>query len=153
MKMNEPVSSGTGLFFGAKALGLSAIFSAGVLGACVIAAVDPPKTRWEMFARALAAGVGSLFFGPTLVKYLDYRSDWIDLATAPLLDIVEAVAPVYLIVGCLSWGVFGALATLGKILRTRGGQAIAERVPGLTVTTKTTVTQTPSAPMPLDGEH
>lgn len=121
-----------------KALGLGAIFSAGVLGACVIAAVDPPSTRREMFTRALAAGVGSLFFGPAIVRLLDHWAVWVDLNTASSMEVVEYAAPVYLVIGCLSWGVFGALATLSKILKARGGNALADKIPGLTTTTTTT---------------
>lgn len=132
----EASSSTFDVAVAAKAAGLFGIFSAGVLGAVVIAAVDPPKTRREMFMRALAAGVGSLFFGPVAVRVLDHYTDWVNLATAPTQEVIELVAPVYLVVGCLSWGLFGAIAMLSKILKARGAQALAKRLGVETDTTE-----------------
>lgn len=126
--MTEPISTSAGAALGWKLAGFAGIFSAGVIGACVIAAVDPPKTRGEMFLRALAAGVGSLFFGPLCVRLLVRYVINVDLAAMSVLEALEYTAPVFLVVGCLSWGAFGALAMLSKMLKQRGADEVARRI-------------------------
>lgn len=130
MEMSEPVSASVG----AKVVGVLGVAgSAGVIGALVIAAVKEPKTKREWFMRALVAGVGSLFFGPITVMALDQYAmsnwhGWLGLNAIPFVEAMQYAAPVWLVIGCLSWGVFGALSSLNELLKTRGGKAVADRL-------------------------
>lgn len=97
---------------------------AGVLGALVIAAVAPPKTRKEMFLHAACAGVGSLTFGPLAVRILAGAFEVLNPVT------IEVAVPIYFVVGSLSWGAFSALAQLRGLIATRGAAVIAKKVTG-----------------------
>lgn len=128
--MNEsadPVlaSAATGL-----GLKLGAAAGAGVLGALVMAMVDPPRTRRELFVQATVAAIGSMIFGPVAVKALSKEFDWYSLANLAGVDYIQMVMPVYFLTGAMSWGVFGALAKLRAIVRTRGAEAVADKVLG-----------------------
>lgn len=124
--MTEPASTaGTGL-----AVKFGATLGAGLLGAIVMAAVDPPTTRRELFAQAASAGIGSMIFGPFAVRILSSTAPWYSLQGLVGLDYMEMVVPVYFVVGALSWGAFGALAKFRAIVRQRAGQAAANRVLG-----------------------
>lgn len=126
--MTEPVSNSAAGVFAWKLLGLSALLSAGVLGAVFMAAFDPPKDRKTLFFQGAVAGTSSLIFGPVLVKWLDATVDWINLATATHLEALEVAAPVYLLTGALSWGVFAAIAKLRGIIRDRAADAAAGKL-------------------------
>lgn len=128
MTVPEPTASsavGAGLL--AK---YGAALGAGLLGALVIAAFDPPKTRKEVFGRAACAGVGSMVFGPFAVRGLSSLLDWFAPASLSGLEHIEMVIPVYFVLGAVSWGMFGALASLNRIIKVRGGRAAADRVLG-----------------------
>ena len=123
--MSEPVSHGAASVWLWKILGLSSLVGAGVLGAVFMSAFDPPKDRKTQFMQAAVAGTSSLIFGPVMVKFLDHYSEWINLATASTVETLEAAAPVYLVIGALSWGAFGAMAKLRQIVRDRAAEKIA----------------------------
>ncbi len=95
---------------------------AGVMGALVIAAVAPPKTRRELFLHAASAGVGSLTFGPLAVHIL---ATLFPSMLSPVT--IEVAVPIYFVVGSLSWGAFSALAQLRNIIATRGAEYIAKK--------------------------
>lgn len=105
---------------GALLLKVGAALGLGVLGAAVMAAFDPPQSRKELFLQAVAAGVGSTVFGPLAVilatKYLSFASA------------EELTIPVLFLTGALSWGFFGALAKLRKMIAQRGAKIVAGKV-------------------------
>jgi MFS family permease len=124
--MSEPATaaaaSGLLLKFGAAA-------GAGIAGAVIMAAVDPPKTRREMFAQAAVAGVGSIVFGPLAVKVADHYFDFIDLSKAATVgDYFEWAVPVYFLVGACSWAAFGAIARIRNILRDKAVEKAAKYI-------------------------
>lgn len=124
----EPVSgTAAGAALGWKLLGLGALVGAGVLGAVLMAIFEPPKDKKTMFGQAAVAGIGSLFFGPVAVRAADHYFAFIDLVNATPIEALETAAPVYLLIGAVSWGAFGALAKLREIIRTKA----AERIAGL----------------------
>lgn len=127
--MSEPISAGAAGTAALWKFGLGAglAVGSGILGGMIMAAFDPPATRKLLFAQGAAAGVGSLFFGPIAVRALDHYVDWIDLAHATAFEAIETVAPVYLLVGTMSWGVFAALAKLRVIVKERGAAAVAAK--------------------------
>lgn len=111
--MAEPASSGAmGIViwkFGAlKLLGLGAA----ILGAWMMAIFRPPKTRRELFYQCGVALGSSILFGGSAVLYLDVKSDWINLSTAPIMDVIQFIGAVHGLIGALSWGVFGGLSVL-----------------------------------------
>ncbi len=126
--MAEPTSStAAGAALGWKLLGLSALLGSGILGAVMMAVFDPPKTKKLLFGQAAVAGIGSLFFGPVATKLADHYFDFINLANATGIEAFEVAAPVYLLVGAMSWGAFGALAKFREIIRTRGAENLANK--------------------------
>lgn len=127
--MSEPISGTAAGIVGWKtALGFGALIGSGVLGGVIMAAFDPPKTRWLLFAQGAAAGIGSLFFGPIAVRVLDHYAEWVDVTTASPFEMLEVAAPVYLLIGTLSWGCFAALAKLREIIRERGAGLVADKI-------------------------
>lgn len=128
LAMTEPTSSSAAGVMAWKLLGLSALISAGVLGAVFMAAFDPPKDRKTLFVQGAVAGTTSLIFGPLLVRWFDSWVDFIDLAKATHLEALEVAAPIYLLTGALSWGVFAAIAKLRQIIRDRGAEAAAGKI-------------------------
>lgn len=109
-------------------LGIASVV--GVLGALIMAAVDPPQTRREMFLQAVTAGVGSMLFGGPALRVLDYYVDAIDLTHATIGQYIESGVPVYFLIGAFSWGAFGALAKFRKIVREDAAAAIWKRISG-----------------------
>lgn len=97
---------------------------AGVLGALAIAAVKPPATRRELFLHALSAGIGSMCFGPLVLKLLAASFEILNPVT------VEVAVPVYFVVGALSWGAFAALAELRALIARHGGKFAYRKVTG-----------------------
>lgn len=87
-------------------------------------------TRKEVFWRGATAGIGSLTFGKPAVLWVDSLFDWYNLAGLSGVEQFELVAPVYLLLGALSWGLFGALAQFAEIVRSRGGKAVADKFLG-----------------------
>lgn len=112
----EPVS---GFALGALLKALVAA-GAGVLGALVMAAFDPPKTRRDLFIQAAVAGAGSFVFGPAALTLASHALTSVAVA--------ELSVPVYFLVGSLSWGAFAALAKLRTLVAEKGADKVAEKV-------------------------
>lgn len=81
----------------AKALGLGAA----LIGAAIMCVFRPPKSRKELFYQGAVAFGGSMLFGSFGVALAD---SWFHLGAEVL------IAPIYGLIGALSWGVFGGLA-------------------------------------------
>ena len=116
MKVTYPMSAegiGAGLLW---KLGVS--IGAGVLGASIMAAMDPPTTKRELFKQAAVAGVGSMVFGPVALTVVSHYAPF-------LANSLETAVPVYFLVGALAWGVFGAIAKLRVLIRDRAANALA----------------------------
>jgi hypothetical protein len=100
MKMSIESGALVGLFakFGtAKVLTLGAA----LIGAAIMIAFRPPKSRKEMFVQAAVALGASLLFGSTATGL---AASWTGLS-------IETVMPaVHGLIGALSWGAFGGLA-------------------------------------------
>lgn len=75
-----------------------ATLGSALLGATLMAVFRPPKTRKEVLLHALVALGGSFLFGNTAHAIL---SKWVEM------DLTAAHG----LVGALSWGAFGGLAT------------------------------------------
>lgn len=120
----------------AKSAGASAVHmsvfgasvGAGVLGGLMMIALDPPKTKKQMFVQSLTAAAGSIFFGPAAVRTLDHYVAWIDLSNAGPIKALEIAAPVYFLIGALAWGFAAALVRLRHIIEEKGGDAAAGRL-------------------------
>jgi hypothetical protein len=129
MSMSEPTTGAAAGIAAYKAglLSKAAVaIGAGAIGALAMAAFDPPASRKEMFFQALAASTGSLFFGGAAVRALDAWAAWVDLTKVDAVGYWEWAAPVYFLVGALSWGAFGALAKLRKIIHDKGAARVAK---------------------------
>jgi hypothetical protein len=124
----EPISGAAAGIIGWKALGFGALVGTGVVGALMMAVFDPPKDKKTMLKQALVAAVSSLFFGPAAVRTFDHFFDFINLATASGLEVLEWGAPIYFLIGAFSWGAFGAAVRLREIIRDRGAQKLAAKV-------------------------
>jgi len=81
----------------AKTIGLGAA----LIGAAIMCVFRPPKTRKELFYQGAVALGGSMLFGSFGVALVD---SWLHLGSESL------IAPVYGLIGALSWGAFGGMA-------------------------------------------
>lgn len=129
MSMAEP-SSSAGAAAGWALLSKLSPAAAGVIGAAIVAAVEPPATRRLLFIQVAVGGTMSLVCGPGVVAMLDHYTTSVDLAAMSAHDAIAWAAPVYLIIGAVSWGVAGALARLRAIIRDRAADKIANQVGG-----------------------
>ncbi len=117
---------------------LGAILGAGVLGALVIAAVDPaeampdPKKRRRLiFLQVFVALVVAGLLGPGLTSWLTRPAGLFPVTPGDLGALIEAAMPVGLALGALSWGLIGAGVKIRQIIADRGA-AIVARKAGLT---------------------
>jgi hypothetical protein len=118
---------------GAGALGIfgkvAIIASAGLLGAAAMAAFDPPQTKKQLFMQAAIALGCSFMFGPIAVRAADFYFDFINLATITnWVEFMETVAPIYGLVGALSWGFVGLLAALRKLIKEKGAPKVFDYI-------------------------
>ncbi|MBA2413208.1 MAG: hypothetical protein H0V63_10345 [Burkholderiaceae bacterium] len=97
-------------------------FGAAMLGAAIIAALDPPKTRKELFMQAMVAGIGSTVFGAAALRVAVY------FLAGYGLDLESLTIPVYFLTGALSWGFFGAIVKLRSLLREKAAQKVIDRL-------------------------
>jgi hypothetical protein len=110
----EPTSSGVGLgalitkFGFVKVLGMGSA----LMGAAMMAVFRPPKSRKELFLQGAVALGTSLMFGGAVVSILDYYLDFINLTTAPMVEIIQFNVAVHGLLGTFAWGLFGGLAVL-----------------------------------------
>lgn len=116
-------AAGVGLLW--KAL---ASLGAGVLGAAIMAAVDPPTTRKELFSQAAVAGVGSLVFGPVVLRVVNHFVPFLGTDNKTVWDLFEVAVPVYFLVGAISWGFFGAVAKVRKMIADKAASALAKKL-------------------------
>lgn len=119
------LEAGTGAGIFAKVALLSGF---GLLGAAFIAAVDPPKTRKQLFLQAAVAIMLSLVVGPIAVSAFDYYLDFVDLSKVPIQLYMEVAAPIYALIGAMSWGVVGFLAKLRDLVNTDGARILKDKV-------------------------
>jgi hypothetical protein len=118
---------------GAGAIGIfgkvAVIAGAGLLGAAAMAAFDPPTTKKQLFVQAAIALGCSFMFGPTAVKAADFYFDFINLAgVSNWIEFMETAAPIYALVGALSWGFVGLVASLRKLIRNKGANSLFDLV-------------------------
>lgn len=74
-----------------------------------MALMRPAPTRKELFFQALVALAGSLLFGGLAVQAFSYYFTWAASST-------QTVGAIHGLIGALSWGIFGGLATLREKL-------------------------------------
>lgn len=110
----ETTAAGAGLLWK-----LGAGLGIGVLGALVMAAVDPPKTRRALFLQAFVAGAGASVFGPAAVS--------LAARVVPLSE-AELLIPVLFLTGALSWGAAAALARFRQLVAERAAAVAADKV-------------------------
>lgn len=113
--MSAESAVGAGILY---KLGLAVGF--GLIGAAIMAAFDPPKTRREMFTQAAVAAVGSFVFG-----------ELTHLAIASVVTFAtpaQLVIPAYFLTGALSWGAFGALAAFRRLVARKGAKFLSDKV-------------------------
>lgn len=106
---------------------LGASIGAGVLGAGIMAAVEPPVDRKTLFKQAAVAGIGSMLFGPVAVRICGHFFEFLLLASAQGAAYFEVAVPIYFVVGALSWGIFGAISKIRTLLATRAADALAAK--------------------------
>ena len=78
-------------------------FAAALAGAALMIIFRPPKNRKELFLQGIVALSSSFLFGPLAVKA---ASTWTGFG------VEDVLIPAHALVGALSWGIFGGLATL-----------------------------------------
>lgn len=132
--MPEPTASSAA---GAAAVlaKLGGLLGAGVVGALLVAAVDPaealpdPKARRRLIAlQVIVAGVVSTLCTKIVVRWLDATFDFIDLRGGGFDEWAEVALPVALLLGALSWGLLGAVVKLRALVRERGADAVADTI-------------------------
>lgn len=105
-----------------------AAVGAGLVGGLMMIALDPPKSKRQMFGQALVACISSAMFGPIAVRVADHYLPWIDLANADALTAIEVSGPVFFVIGSLSWGLAGAAVHLRHIIADRGADVVADKI-------------------------
>ena len=96
----------------AKLIALLSLLGTGAVGALVMAAVDPPRSRRQLFLQAVVAGVTACYFAA---------------AAARLLGAMEYELQIGFLIGALSWGAVGALVKLRTLIRDRAPDVIAAK--------------------------
>ena len=89
-----------------------ASFGFAMLGAGMMAAFRPPKSRRELFLQGIVALGSSLLLGNTVSNIIAYYFNFINIYTSPVTDVVEFYATVHGLIGAFSWGLFGGIAAL-----------------------------------------
>jgi hypothetical protein len=114
---------------------LGALLATGVLGAVLIAAVDPaeampdPKKRRKLiFMQVVVALIVAGIFGKFVTSWLGKPGGWFAVDPSDLGAWIELAMPVGLTLGALSWGLIGAAVKLRILLAERGADAIADKV-------------------------
>lgn len=80
------------------------------MGALLMAAFRPAKSRKEGFLQAFVALGSSLLFGSFIASSILFKFQLIDITS--LEDLLYYNAAIHGLVGAMSWGIFGGLATL-----------------------------------------
>jgi hypothetical protein len=112
--MKMELSTGSALGYAIGKFGMVKLlgFGAALVGAGLMAIFRPPLTRKELFLQGAVALGCSLLLGGVFVSYLDSLFDWINLATAPIEEVIQFNVAVHGLLGALSWGIFGGLAVV-----------------------------------------
>jgi MFS family permease len=118
---NMSVETGAAGAFFAK---FGFVAGAGMAGAAIMAVLDPPKTRKELFLQGMCAGVGSIVFGPAALSWV---AGFLGNALVTT-NFADWALPVYFLVGALSWGCFGMLVKLRVWIAEKGADKIADKV-------------------------
>lgn len=85
---------------------------AALIGAALMAAFRPPKTKKEMFYQGAVALGCSLMFGDVVASMIDYWFDFINMSTSSREAVIQFVVAIHGVVGAMSWGIFGGMAAL-----------------------------------------
>lgn len=80
------------------------------MGALLMAVFRPAKSRKEGFLQAFVALGSSLLFGSFIASSILFKFQLIDITS--LEDLLYYNAAIHGLVGAMSWGIFGGLATL-----------------------------------------
>lgn len=123
--MTEPATAAAG---GIAATKLLAGLGAGLCGAIIMAAADPPKTRGQLIGQATVAGTMGTLCTPWAVRVVDHLLPWVDLARAPWHEVLEISGPVGLLIGAMSWGIVGMLVRLRAVISNRGAEKVAAAI-------------------------
>jgi len=113
---------------GVKLLGMAGIFGAGVVGAACIAAFDPPESKKMLFTQAAVAGTSSIFFGPAMLAITEHYFTYVDWTHLVGIELMQYAAPVFLLTGAMSWGLFGMLSRLRHLIARRGAQILGDKL-------------------------
>ncbi len=91
-------------------LGLAKLigFGAALIGAALMVAFRHPKNKKELFYQALVALGCSLLFGGFASGFVMHMFTW---AAEPSM-MYSVIGAVHGLIGALSWGIFGALASV-----------------------------------------
>lgn len=93
----------------------------GVLGAAVMAAVDLPRSRGELFRQAFVAGTSTLVFGRPAYALVAPH-----VPSAVPED--ELRIAVYFLVGSLSWGAAAVLVRARALVKSQGIKYINKKI-------------------------
>ena len=95
------------------------------IGAGIMVAVDPPKTKRDLFARAFVAFAASWLFGETLFDFLDNN-----VAIFAFLDHAKKshVTAIDGALGAVGWFIAGGVAVLLKRFRTKPMKTIDDLI-------------------------
>ena len=111
--MSEPVSGITGaLIMKFGFLKIIGAFSA-VSGALMMLMVDIPSKK-ILAMHVIAAFCLSFFIGGIIGDVIAKTTGYIDLNTAPYLEIAQFTGAVQFIVGAFGWGIVGAFRYMNK---------------------------------------
>ena len=103
-----------------------ASLGAALMGAGIMAAFRPPKTRKEMFTQGLVALGTAFLFGNFIANLFLYYVPILDITKASLEDVLTFHIAVNGLVGAMSWGLFGGLAQIRDRVQTDPIQAIQD---------------------------
>ena len=111
--MSEPFSGVTGaLIMKFGFLKIIGCISA-VSGALMMLMVDIP-TKKILFIHIIVAALLSIFVGGTIADVIAKYTHYLDINTAPYLELAQFTGAVQFAVGAFGWGIVGAIRYLNK---------------------------------------
>lgn len=72
----------------------------------------PPLTRKELFLQGMVALASSFLFGGVAVNAVAGYTNWVNVNSSSMADIIQFNIMIHGLIGAISWGVFGGLAVL-----------------------------------------